>query len=110
MCTEPVRIDGGVNWSRVDDNAVEVRRVGVEQEEGDQRAATHSAHIYYHAAQCAPVFGSGSFYHQARIIRKILITTAFWLLFDFLSSKNDVNVPSKSTVRSRRLLKKISFC
>ncbi len=27
--------------------------------------------------------------------KKILIPTAFWLLFDFLSLKNDVNVPSK---------------
>jgi hypothetical protein len=31
--------------------------------------------------------GSGSFYHQAKILR---------LLYDFLSLKNDVNVPSKS--------------
>jgi hypothetical protein len=31
--------------------------------------------------------GSGSFYHQAKIVRKTLIPTVFWLLFDFLSLK-----------------------
>ncbi len=41
---------------------------------------------------------SGSFYHQAKIVRKTLISTVLWLLFDFLSLENDVNVPSKSTV------------
>ncbi len=42
--------------------------------------------------------GSGSFYryHQAKIVRKTLIFTVLWLLLDFLSLKNDVNVPSKS--------------
>jgi hypothetical protein len=40
--------------------------------------------------------GSGSFYHQAKKLRKTLIPTALWLLFDFLSLKNDVKVPSKS--------------
>jgi hypothetical protein len=39
---------------------------------------------------------SGSFYHQAKIVRKTLISTALWLLFYFLSLKNYVNVPSKS--------------
>ncbi len=29
-------------------------------------------------------YGSGSFYHQAEIIRKILIPTVLWLLYDFL--------------------------
>ncbi len=47
-----------------------------------------------------PVSGSlsqrcGSFYHNAKIIRKILIPTVLWLLFHFLSLKNDVKVPSK---------------
>ncbi len=41
-------------------------------------------------------YGSGFFYHQAKIVRQILIPTLLWLLFDFLSLKNDVNVPSKS--------------
>ncbi len=41
--------------------------------------------------------GSGSFYYQAKIERKTLIPTVlWWLLLDFLSLKNDVNVPSKS--------------
>ncbi len=40
-------------------------------------------------------YGSGSFYHEAKILNKTLIPTVLWLLFDFLSLKNDVNVPSK---------------
>ncbi len=39
--------------------------------------------------------GSGSFKHQAKIVRKTLISTVLWLLHDFISWKNDVNVPSK---------------
>ncbi len=39
-------------------------------------------------------YGSGSFYHQAKIIRKTLIPTVFWL---FIFEKNYVNLPSKST-------------
>jgi hypothetical protein len=39
--------------------------------------------------------GSGSFHHQAKIIRKTLIPTVMLLLYDFLSLKNYVNVPSK---------------
>jgi hypothetical protein len=31
-------------------------------------------------------FGSGSFYHLAKILRKTLIPTDLWLLYDFLSS------------------------
>ncbi len=31
--------------------------------------------------------GSGSFYHQAKIVRKTLIPIALWLIFDFLSLK-----------------------
>ncbi len=41
-------------------------------------------------------YRSRSFYHQAKIVRKPLITTVLWLLHDFLSLKNDVNVHSKS--------------
>jgi hypothetical protein len=40
--------------------------------------------------------GSGSFYHQAKIVRKTLIPTVLLLLLDFLSLKNYVNVPLKS--------------
>ncbi len=36
-----------------------------------------------------PGSGSGSLYHQAKIVKKTLIPTALWLLFDFLSLKND---------------------
>ncbi len=41
--------------------------------------------------------GSGSFCHKAKIVRETLISTILWLLFDFLSLKNYVKVPSKST-------------
>ncbi len=34
---------------------------------------------------------SGSFYNQAKIVRKPLIPTVLWLLYDFLSLKNDIN-------------------
>jgi hypothetical protein len=39
--------------------------------------------------------GSGSFYHQAKIIRKTLIPPVLRLLFDFLSLKNDVTKINK---------------
>jgi hypothetical protein len=39
-------------------------------------------------------FGSGSFYHSVKIVRKTLIPICD--TFDILSLKNDVNVPSKS--------------
>jgi hypothetical protein len=39
--------------------------------------------------------GSGSFYHHAKISNKKLDSYYFVALFDFLSLKNDVNVPSK---------------
>jgi hypothetical protein len=42
---------------------------------------------------------SESFHHQAKIVRKTLIPTALLLLFDFLSLKNDVNVPPKSNMK-----------
>jgi hypothetical protein len=38
--------------------------------------------------------GSGFFHHQAKILRKTLISTVLQLLYEFLSLKNDVNVPS----------------
>ncbi len=37
--------------------------------------------------------GSGSSQHQAKIVRKTFISTVCRLLYDFLSLKNDVNVP-----------------
>ncbi len=39
--------------------------------------------------------GTGFLYRRAKIVRKTLIPTVLWLLYDFLSWKNDVNVPSK---------------
>ncbi len=42
-------------------------------------------------------YGSGSFYQQAKIVRKKLIPIVLLLHFDFFSLKNDVNAPSKST-------------
>ncbi len=44
------------------------------------------------------VFGptrSGSFYYQAILVRETLIPSVLWLLFDFLSLNNYVNVTSK---------------
>ncbi len=41
------------------------------------------------------VFGPGSFHHQANLVRKALISTVLWPIYDFLSLNNDVNVPSK---------------
>jgi hypothetical protein len=38
-------------------------------------------------------YGSGSSYHQAKLVRKRLIPTVLRLLFEFLSLKNVVNVP-----------------
>jgi hypothetical protein len=54
--------------------------------------------------------GSGSFHHQSKIVRKIFIPTPVLLcdfFFDFLSLKNDVNVPSKSNKQKNFFL--ISF-
>jgi hypothetical protein len=39
-----------------------------------------------------------------------LIPAALGLLFDFLSLKNDVNVPSKSRQCAEKHFKKIVFC
>jgi hypothetical protein len=46
--------------------------------------------------------GSGSFYHQAKKIRKTLIPTVLLILFDFLSLKNYVNVHSKSNKQKKK--------
>jgi hypothetical protein len=57
-------------------------------------------------------YGSGSFYYQAKIVRKkTLIHTVLWLVLNFLSLKNDVNVPSKSDSRktSRKTFLTVSF-
>ncbi len=57
-------------------------------------------------------YESWSFYHQAIvrkiIVRKTLIPNVWWPLFDFLSLKNDVNVPSKSNMQKK--LEKLVFC
>ncbi len=41
-------------------------------------------------------YGSGSFYHRAKIVRNTMIPTVLRLLYDILSLKNNVNVPTKS--------------
>jgi hypothetical protein len=53
--------------------------------------------------------GSGSFYQQAEMVIKTLIPTVLWLLLDFLSLKNDVNVPSKSN-KQKNFFFKLVFC
>ncbi len=53
---------------------------------------------------------SGSFHHQAKIVTKTFISTVFvtyLLVYDFLSLKNEVNVPSKS---KKKIWQKIFFC
>jgi hypothetical protein len=52
-------------------------------------------------------YGSGSFYHQAKKVRKPLVPTVLLLLLDYLSLKNDVNIPSKSN--NQKTLFLISF-
>jgi hypothetical protein len=47
-------------------------------------------------------YGSGSFHHHAKIVRKTLKPpTYFVTLFVFLSLKNDVNVLSKSNKQKK---------
>ncbi len=53
--------------------------------------------------------GSESFYQQAKKVRKTLIPTVSLLLLDFLSLKNDANVPAKSN-KQKNLFKKLVFC
>ncbi len=50
-------------------------------------------------------YGSGSFYHRAKIVRKTLIRTAFW----FFIFEKDVNVPSKSN-KQKNFFSNLVFC
>ncbi len=59
---------------------------------------------------CHYFYGSGSFYQQAKKLGKILISTIFLLLLDFLSLKTNVNVPSKGNTQKRPWEKKLTFC
>jgi hypothetical protein len=45
--------------------------------------------------------GSGSLYHQAKILRKNLDSYCFVTSFGLFSFENDVNVPSKSNKQKR---------
>ncbi len=47
------------------------------------------------------IVGSGSFSHQANIVRKTLIPTVLRLIYDFLSLKNDVKVSAKSNKQKK---------
>jgi hypothetical protein len=51
--------------------------------------------------------GSGFFYQKAKIVRKTLFATVLCLLLDFLSLKNDENVPSNSNKKKNL---KMFFC
>ncbi len=53
---------------------------------------------------------SGSFYHQAKKVRKTLNHTVLWLLYDILSLKNYVNVASKSNKQKNIEQKMILSC
>jgi hypothetical protein len=47
-------------------------------------------------------YRSGSFYYQAKVVRYTFIPAVLWLLFELLSLKNVVNVPSKSNGRRKK--------
>ncbi len=49
-----------------------------------------------------------SFLHPAKIVRKTFISTVLWLLYDFLSQKNYINVPSRS--KKPKKYTKLFFC
>ncbi len=53
-------------------------------------------------------YGSRSFYQQSKN-SKALILIVLWIPLDFLSLKNDVNVPSKS-IKQKNFVKKLVFC
>ncbi len=53
-------------------------------------------------------YGSGSFHQQAKKWRKALISTVWWLFYDFLSFKKVANVPSKRN-KHKNLLRKFFF-
>jgi hypothetical protein len=53
--------------------------------------------------------GSGFFNQQAKKVRKTLIFTILMLLYDFLSIKTDINVPSISK-KQKNFGKKHIFC
>ncbi len=61
------------------------------------RVRSRSGSVCFEAGSISTRYGSGSwsFYNQAKIVRKTLIPTVFWLHYDFLSLKNDVNAASK---------------
>jgi hypothetical protein len=52
-----------------------------------------------------PECGSGSFFHQEKVVRKPLFLVFCGFLFDFLTLKNYVNVPSKSNKQKIFFLK-----
>ncbi len=58
--------------------------------------------VFGPSGSISATYESGSFYHQAKIARKTLIPIVLWLLYDFLSLENDVNVALKSTVLSKK--------
>ncbi len=76
-----------------------------------------SSHNTYNQC-CGYVFGrpgsgsisqrnrSGSFCHQAKLVTKTLISIVLWLLLNFLSLKNYVNVPLKSN-KQKNFFKKL---
>jgi hypothetical protein len=48
--------------------------------------------------------GSGSFNHEAKIVRKASNSTVLGFLFDFLPLENDVKVPLKSNMQKNLFL------
>jgi hypothetical protein len=56
-----------------------------------------------------PVGPPGSFHHHATTVTKTLNSYYFVTIFDFLSLKNDLNVPSISN-KQKNVFKRLVFC
>ncbi len=85
------------------------RRMSVSQCSGSGSGSIWSVCFYPPGSLSGSViylYGSGSFHQQAKKWRKTLIPTVLWLLYDFLSLKNDANVPSKRNKHKNLELKK----
>jgi hypothetical protein len=74
----------------------EIPAGSVEDPDPDVFGPPRSGSISTRSGSC-----SGSFYHQAKIVRKTSIPTVLWLLYDFLSLKNVVNLASKSNKQKK---------
>ncbi len=63
---------------------------------------------YRYGSGSGSCFGSGSFYHKAKIFKKLWFLLFCDFFLTFLSLKNDVKVPSKSSMQ-KKFFDKICF-